>query len=147
MSTRAAGGAALSRRLNSASLPRPSPLRSRSMTATAANAFPLTCCKHSAISSVPTPTSESTNPAASSSIPTGPDAAAASPRDPTTHKRDHNMNYGLAIPPRGALDFLSLGALIHRLDPGIIPFRKANQCQIHVSGGEFNVAAHLGDCF
>ena len=23
------------------------------------------------------------------------------------------------------LDFLSLGALVHRLDPGIIPFRKA----------------------
>ena len=24
-----------------------------------------------------------------------------------------------------ALDFLSLGALVHRLDPGVIPFRKA----------------------
>ena len=46
-----------------------------------------------------------------------------------------------------ALDFLSLGALVHRLDPGIIPFRKATQCQIHVSGGEFNVAANLSDCF
>src|SRR5580692_5302099 len=45
------------------------------------------------------------------------------------------------------LDFLSLGALVHRLDPGIIPFRKATQCQIHVSGGEFNVAANLSDCF
>jgi 2-dehydro-3-deoxygluconokinase len=51
------------------------------------------------------------------------------------------------IPPDGALDFLSLGALIHRLDPGIIPFRKATQCRIHVSGGEFNVAANLADCF
>lgn len=57
------------------------------------------------------------------------------------------MNHTLNIPARGALDFLSLGALIHRLDPGIIPFRKANQCQIHVSGGEFNVAANLADCF
>jgi 2-dehydro-3-deoxygluconokinase len=57
------------------------------------------------------------------------------------------MNYGLNIPDRGALDFVSLGALIHRLDPGIIPFRKATQCQIHVSGGEFNVAANLADCF
>jgi 2-dehydro-3-deoxygluconokinase len=57
------------------------------------------------------------------------------------------MQHSLNIPPQGALDFLSLGALIHRLDPGIIPFRKANSCQIHVSGGEFNVAANLADCF
>src|SRR6187549_491039 len=54
---------------------------------------------------------------------------------------------GLNIRSGGALDFLSLGALVHRLDPGIIPFRKATQCQIHVSGGEFNVAANLADCF
>jgi 2-dehydro-3-deoxygluconokinase len=47
----------------------------------------------------------------------------------------------------GALDFVSLGALIHRLDPGIVPFRKATECRIHVSGGEFNVAANLADCF
>ena len=57
------------------------------------------------------------------------------------------MKYGLNIPPTGALDFLSLGALVHRLDPGIIPFRKATECQIHVSGGEFNCAANLADCF
>ena len=57
------------------------------------------------------------------------------------------MNPGLKIPPSGALDFVSLGALVHRLDPGIIPFRKATQCHIHVSGGEFNVAANLADCF
>ena len=57
------------------------------------------------------------------------------------------MKYGLKIRPDGALDFLSLGALVHRLDPGIIPFRKATECQIHVSGGEFNVAANLSDCF
>ncbi len=36
---------------------------------------------------------------------------------------------------------------MHRLDPGVIPFRKATACQIHVSGGEFNVAANLADCF
>jgi len=54
---------------------------------------------------------------------------------------------GLSIRPTGELDFLSLGALVHRLDPGIIPFRKAASCQIHVSGGEFNVAANLADCF
>ena len=53
----------------------------------------------------------------------------------------------LNISPTGNLDLLSLGALVHRLDPGIIPFRKANQCAIHVSGGEFNVAANLADCF
>ena len=57
------------------------------------------------------------------------------------------MKYGLNIRPEGALDFLSLGALVYRLDPGIIPFRKATQCQIHVSGGEFNCAANLSDCF
>jgi 2-dehydro-3-deoxygluconokinase len=36
---------------------------------------------------------------------------------------------------------------VHRLDPGVVPFRKAVQCAIHVSGGEFNVAANLADCF
>jgi len=54
---------------------------------------------------------------------------------------------GLAIRPDGALDFLSLGAVVHRLDPGIVPFRKASHCDIHVSGGEFNVAANLADAF
>src|SRR5258708_14493493 len=53
----------------------------------------------------------------------------------------------LNIPAGGALDFLALGALVHRLDPGLVPFRKATECQIHVSGGEFNVAAHPSDCF
>src|SRR5947208_38332 len=57
------------------------------------------------------------------------------------------MNNGLKILPEGALDLVSLGALVHRLDPGIIPFRKAQECLIHVSGGEFNVAANLADCF
>src|SRR5215212_9287729 len=57
------------------------------------------------------------------------------------------MPHGLKIPATGALDFVSLGALVHRLDPGLVPFRKAHECQIHVSGGEFNVAANLADCF
>lgn len=57
------------------------------------------------------------------------------------------MSSGLSIRSDGALDFLSLGALVHRLDPGAIPFRKATECAIHVSGGEFNVAANLADCF
>ncbi|HET7698738.1 MAG TPA: sugar kinase, partial [Vicinamibacterales bacterium] len=57
------------------------------------------------------------------------------------------MSTPLKIKPDGALDFLSLGALIHRLDPGIVPFRKATACSVHVSGGEFNCAANLADCF
>ncbi len=57
------------------------------------------------------------------------------------------MSDGLQIKQEGALDLVSLGALVHRLDPGVIPFRKAVTCQIHVSGGEFNVAANLADCF
>jgi 2-dehydro-3-deoxygluconokinase len=57
------------------------------------------------------------------------------------------MTTPLKIPADGALDFLSLGALIHRLDPGVVPFRKAHTCAIHVSGGEFNTAANLSDCF
>jgi 2-dehydro-3-deoxygluconokinase len=57
------------------------------------------------------------------------------------------MSTGLTIPPAGGFDLISLGALVHRLDPGVIPFRKATECQIHVSGGEFNVAANLADCF
>jgi 2-dehydro-3-deoxygluconokinase len=57
------------------------------------------------------------------------------------------MSNGLNISSKGSLDFLSLGALVHRLDPGMVPFRKANECKIHVSGGEFNVAANLSDCF
>src|SRR5918996_83873 len=57
------------------------------------------------------------------------------------------MSSGLNIRPEGALDLLSLGALVHRLDPGVIPFRKATECAIHVSGGEFNTAANLADCF
>lgn len=47
----------------------------------------------------------------------------------------------------GELDFVSLGALVCRLDPGEVPFRKASEYQVHVSGGEFNVAANLADCF
>jgi 2-dehydro-3-deoxygluconokinase len=57
------------------------------------------------------------------------------------------MSEGWNIRKDAELDFLALGALVHRLDPGIIPFRKATECQIHVSGGEFNVAANLSDCF
>jgi 2-dehydro-3-deoxygluconokinase len=55
---------------------------------------------------------------------------------------------GLAIRKDACdFDFLSLGALVHRLDPGHLPFRKARSLDIHVSGGEYNVAANLSDCF
>lgn len=57
------------------------------------------------------------------------------------------MSDGLKIRKEGEIDFLSLGAMVHRLDPGVIPFRKATECQVHVSGGEFNVAANLSNCF
>jgi len=57
------------------------------------------------------------------------------------------MSHGLTILKTGALDFVSLGALVHRLDPGVVPFRKATSCQIHVSGGEFNCAANVANCF
>src|SRR5512142_1057330 len=57
------------------------------------------------------------------------------------------MSGTLKVPASGALDLVSLGALVHRLDPGLVPFRKATECKIHVSGGEFNVAANLADCF
>ena len=57
------------------------------------------------------------------------------------------MTTSLKIPQTGAVDFLALGALIHRLDPGIVPFRKASSCSVHVSGGEFNCTANLADCF
>ncbi len=57
------------------------------------------------------------------------------------------MSYGLNLRKDAALDFVSMGALVHRLDPGNIPFRKASECKIHVSGGEFNCAANLADCF
>jgi len=39
------------------------------------------------------------------------------------------MNCGLNLKPTGSLDLLSLGALVHRLDPGTVPFRKANRMQ------------------
>jgi 2-dehydro-3-deoxygluconokinase len=57
------------------------------------------------------------------------------------------MKYGLNIPEKGELDLVSLGAVVHRLDPGIVPFKKATNFDVHVSGGEFNVAANLSDCF
>lgn len=53
----------------------------------------------------------------------------------------------LNIPDSGELDFLAVGALVHRLDPGVVPFPHASQLAIHVSGGEYNCAANLSSCF
>jgi 2-dehydro-3-deoxygluconokinase len=44
-------------------------------------------------------------------------------------------------------DLLALGALVTRLDPGIVPFSMATRYDLHVSGGEYNVAANLSRCF
>jgi 2-dehydro-3-deoxygluconokinase len=57
------------------------------------------------------------------------------------------VNAGLDIRPDGEFDFLALGGLVIRLDTGLVPFRKAHECRIHVSGAEYNVAANLSDCF
>lgn len=59
-----------------------------------------------------------------------------------------NSKYSdLDIPQNGSLDFIALGALNHRVDSGIIPFRKATEWHVYPSGGEYNVAANLSDCF
>src|SRR5450432_1642560 len=63
------------------------------------------------------------------------------------HPEEAVVSLGFEIPKKKSLDLLSLGALVHRLDPGIIPFRKATNFAVHVSGGEFNVAANLADAF
>ncbi|MDR1566502.1 MAG: sugar kinase, partial [Treponema sp.] len=44
-------------------------------------------------------------------------------------------------------DLLALGALVTRLDPGVVPFKDADAYSLHVSGGEYNVAANLSTCF
>jgi 2-dehydro-3-deoxygluconokinase len=54
----------------------------------------------------------------------------------------------LSIPAGSAThDLLALGALVTRLDPGIIPFPEASTYDLHVSGGEYNVASNLSTCF
>jgi 2-dehydro-3-deoxygluconokinase len=56
---------------------------------------------------------------------------------------------GLIIPSAAGVkhDLLALGALVTRLDPGVIPFKEADAYSLHVSGGEYNVAANLSTCF
>ena len=57
------------------------------------------------------------------------------------------MKYGLNLKAEGKLDLVSLGALNHRVDSGTIPFSKATDWKVHPSGGEYNVAANLANCF
>jgi 2-dehydro-3-deoxygluconokinase len=59
------------------------------------------------------------------------------------------MSTNLTIPSAATArhDFLALGALVTRLDPGIVPFEFADRYDLHVSGGEYNVAANLARCF
>ena len=47
-------------------------------------------------------------------------------------RREMTMEHGPRIREDRALDFVALGALVHRLDPGVVPFRKATERQIHV---------------
>ncbi len=57
------------------------------------------------------------------------------------------MKSGLKIKKEAVLDLVSVGALNHRVDSGIIPFSKATTWTVHPSGGEYNVAANLANCF
>ena len=68
-------------------------------------------------------------------------------RQHLTIGRDYDLGSTALAKDDCALDFLSLGFLVHRLDPGRIPFRIARSVAIHVSGGEYNVAANLAGCF
>jgi len=44
-------------------------------------------------------------------------------------------------------DFLALGALVQRLDPGLVPLHEASHFDRHCSGAEYNPAANLAKCF
>lgn len=44
-------------------------------------------------------------------------------------------------------DFLSIGAIVRRLDPGVIPLHEASHYECHCSGGEYNPAAALAKTF
>ena len=46
-----------------------------------------------------------------------------------------------------SIDFMSFGALVLRLDSKIVPLDYANSVDLHVSGGEYNVAANLSKAF
>jgi 2-dehydro-3-deoxygluconokinase len=53
----------------------------------------------------------------------------------------------LNVLPEARLDALALGALVHRLDPGVVPLHRASRFDVHVSGGEYNPINALSECF
>ncbi|MFA6844294.1 MAG: sugar kinase [Sphaerochaetaceae bacterium] len=57
------------------------------------------------------------------------------------------MSLNIPKKTEGGIDFAALGALVVRLDSGVIPLEYANELGMHVSGGEFNVAANLARAF
>lgn len=56
-------------------------------------------------------------------------------------------NSGLKVLPTAKYDAIALGALVHRLDPGVIPLHRAQTFEVHVSGGEYNPIHALSECF
>jgi 2-dehydro-3-deoxygluconokinase len=54
---------------------------------------------------------------------------------------------GLNVLKQANLDALALGALVHRLDPGVIPLHRAASFEVHISGGEYNPIHALSECF
>ncbi|MCX7047820.1 MAG: sugar kinase [Candidatus Sumerlaeota bacterium] len=54
---------------------------------------------------------------------------------------------GLTILSKAKYDALALGALVHRLDPGVVPLHRASHFDVHVSGGEYNPINALSECF
>jgi len=44
-------------------------------------------------------------------------------------------------------DFLALGALVQRFDPGLVPLHEASHFERYCSGAEYNPAANLARCF
>ena len=44
-------------------------------------------------------------------------------------------------------DFLALGSLVQRFDPGLVPLHEASRFERHCSGAEYNPAANLAKCF
>lgn len=47
----------------------------------------------------------------------------------------------------GKYDFFSLGAIVQRFDPGLVPLHESRFFERHCSGGEYNPAANLAKCF
>ena len=44
-------------------------------------------------------------------------------------------------------DFLSLGSLVQRFDPGLVPLHEASRFDRYCSGAEYNPAANIAKCF